>query len=72
MINFKTANMDTQIIEKTTLPAFLPHGWKKEVAKVLGIHPNTVKNALQSGKGLTYERIIKTASEKYGVFVKRK
>jgi hypothetical protein len=56
----------TVIVKKTTLPDFLPHGWKKEVAGVLGIHPNTVNHALKSGKGMTYERIKKVAIEKYG------
>ena len=56
----------TVIIKRTTLPEFLPHGWKKEVASVLGIHPNTVKNAIKSGKGNTFERIKKVAIEKWG------
>ena len=58
--------MSTQILKKATLPAFLPHGWKKEVAKTIGIHPNTVKNALKAGKGIYYDKIVKTAAEKYG------
>lgn len=48
------------------LPPILPHGWKKKVAEVLGIHYNTVTNALREGTGETYNRIIKTATEKYG------
>ncbi|WP_165026732.1 hypothetical protein [Dysgonomonas sp. ZJ279] len=56
----------TVIVKKTTLPEFLPHGWKKEVAKTLGIHINTITNAMNSGKGATYERIKKVAIEKYG------
>ncbi|MFV0313460.1 MAG: hypothetical protein ACK5KN_17690 [Dysgonomonas sp.] len=56
----------TVIVKKTTLPDFLPHGWKKEVARVLEIHPNTVKNAIRAGKGGTFERIKKVAIEKWG------
>jgi len=48
------------------MPPVLPHGWKKEVAALLGVHPNTVKNALNEGQGATYERIMKCAREKYG------
>lgn len=58
--------MKTVIVKKTSLPEFLPHGWKTQVAKVLGIHPNTVKNAIHAGKGETYERIKKVAIEKWG------
>jgi DNA-binding transcriptional regulator YhcF (GntR family) len=58
--------MKTQIIKKTELPPFLPHGWKKEIAKVLNLHPNTVKRALQAGKGLNYDKIVKAATEKFG------
>ncbi len=58
--------MNTVIVKNCKMPDFLPHGWKKEVAEVLGIHPNTVKNALRSGRGLTYDRIKKVAIEKYG------
>jgi len=56
----------TIIIKKTTLPEFLPHGWKKKTAERLGVHPNTVKNALNAGKGKTFERIKKVAIELYG------
>ena len=48
------------------LPPILPHGWKKKVARLLGIHENTVTNALKAGNGKNYERIIKCAKEKYG------
>ncbi len=58
--------MATHIIKKVELPISLPHGWKKEVAEILGIHFNTVKNALKAGKGYNYERIVKAATEKYG------
>ena len=47
----------TVIVKKTSLPEFLPHGWKTEVAKILGIHINTVTNALNAGKGRRYEQI---------------
>lgn len=54
------------ILKKTELPEFLPHGWKKEVAEVLGIHANTVTNALKIGRGITYERIKQVAIIKWG------
>ncbi|MDR2950258.1 MAG: hypothetical protein ACK5KL_02810 [Dysgonomonas sp.] len=56
----------TVIVKKTSLPDFLPHGWKKEVANTLGIHINTVTNALKAGKGSTYERIKFVAIKKWG------
>lgn len=58
--------MKTQIVKNKTLPTFLPHGWKKEVAKVLGIHINTMTKALKQKSGITYDKIVKTAIEKYG------
>lgn len=56
----------TTIIKKTGLPDFLPHGWKKEVAVILGIHINTVTNALKTGRGINYERIKRVAINKWG------
>ncbi len=56
----------TTIVKKTELPEFLPHGWKKEVSIVLGIHVNTVTNALKMGRGKTYERIKQVATIKWG------
>ncbi len=58
--------MNTKIIN-LEMPPVLPHGWKKEVAAILGIHVNTVTNALHDGMGDTYKRIMKCAKEKYGV-----
>ena len=57
--------MKTLIIE-TEMPALLPHGWKKQVARALDLHPNTITNALRAGNGETYERIMKCAKEKFG------
>jgi len=57
--------MNTKIIQ-LEMPQVLPHGWKQEVAGILGIHQNTVTNALKEGKGNTYDRIMKCAKEKYG------
>ena len=57
--------MNTLILN-LELPPNLPHGWKSEVANALKIHKNTVTNALKEGKGVTYERIMKAAKEKYG------
>ncbi|SBW04313.1 hypothetical protein [uncultured Dysgonomonas sp.] len=56
----------TTIIHKAELPDFLPHGWKKEVSVALGIHVNTVTNALKTRKGDTYERIKQVAIVKWG------
>lgn len=56
----------TVIEKKTSLPDFLPHGWKKQVAGILGIHINTVTNALKTGKGNTYEKIKHVAIKKWG------
>ena len=58
--------MTKTIILKIELPLLLPHGWKKDVAKMLGIHINTVTNALKEGKGVTYDRIMQAAKNKYG------
>lgn len=57
--------MNTKIIN-LELPPILPHGWKNEVAELLGIHRNTVTTALKDGHGDTYDRIMKCAKEKYG------
>ncbi|NDV68342.1 hypothetical protein [Dysgonomonas sp. 25] len=56
----------TIIIKRTSLPDFLPHGWKAEVARTLGVHRNTVKNAIELGKGELYERIKQVAIQKWG------
>lgn len=56
----------TVIVKRTELPDFLPHGWKKEVAMTLGIHINTVTNALKTGRGETYERIREEAILRWG------
>jgi hypothetical protein len=58
--------METKFLTSPKLPAFLPHGWKTEVAKVLGVHPITVRRSLERGHGLIYDRIVKTAAAKYG------
>jgi len=58
--------MGTKFLTNPKLPTFLPHGWKKEVAKALGVHPNTVTRSLKLGKGDTYNRIVRAAAAKYG------
>lgn len=65
-IFFKGNNMETKFLAKPVLPTFLPHGWKKEVAQALGVHPDTVKRNLNSGKGDMYNKIVRTAAAKYG------
>lgn len=62
--------MNKTLIVQYELPPILPHGWKKEVAATLGIHYNTVTNALAAGKGDTYNRIMECAKNKYGHPVK--
>lgn len=51
------------------IPLVLPQGWKKEVASTLGVHRNTVSNALRAGSGQNYDRIIKCALAKYGKII---
>ncbi|MDX9747442.1 MAG: hypothetical protein RBT57_02975 [Paludibacter sp.] len=53
------------------MPPVLPHGWKKSVAATLGIHINTITNSLKRGEGEMYNRILKTALEKYGIPTKK-
>ncbi|MDL2289775.1 helix-turn-helix domain-containing protein [Paludibacteraceae bacterium OttesenSCG-928-F17] len=49
------------------LPPTLPQGWKKQVAKALDIHRNTVRNALVQGETHPlYAKIMETAKNKYG------
>lgn len=57
---------ETRKLEVPELPPFLPHGWKKEVARLLGVHHNTVSNAIKAGKGPTYEKVKRTAAIRYG------
>lgn len=59
--------MKTKILTNRELPAILPHGWKTEAARALGVHKVTVSRALRAGSGDTYNRIMKVALEKYGV-----
>ena len=58
--------MKTIKLQPATLPAILPHGWKKEVAAAVGIHRASISRILKSGRGLTYDKIVKAAAEKYG------
>lgn len=51
---------------KQAMPVVLPQGWKKEVAMILGVHRNTVSNALRCGSGDMYDRIMQCALAKYG------
>ncbi|SEA37061.1 hypothetical protein SAMN05216331_1392 [Porphyromonadaceae bacterium KH3R12] len=47
--------MEAKKLSPPKLPLLLPHGWKKEVALTLGIHPNTVSRALPQ-LSLTFPR----------------
>ena len=43
----------------------LPHGWVNDVAKTLGVHRNTVANAMRTGSGDTYRRVMTVVAQKY-------
>ena len=58
--------MKTIRLQPATLPILLPHGWKKEVAEAVGIHCASISRILKSGRGAMYDKIAKTAAEKYG------
>lgn len=53
-------------MEKKQRIVLWPHGWKTEVAALLGVHRNTVYNALRAGTGKTYRRVMACAKNKYG------
>jgi len=69
---FITTNMSNTLILNLELPPTLPHGWKGKVAETLHLHKNTVTNALKTGNGITYNRIMATAKQMYGTPVKPK
>jgi hypothetical protein len=53
-------------------PFRLPHGWKKQVAVSLSVHPHTVSNALRRGDGdATYHRVVECATALYGKATKQ-
>lgn len=59
--------MKTVIIKKEKLPAFLPQGWKKEVAKRIGVHPMSMSRILKNPtKSPNYAKVVKVAIELYG------
>ena len=58
--------MKTKFLTNPKLPPFPPHGWKKEVAKAIGVHPNTIHRNLKRGKGDVYDKIVRAAAAKYG------
>lgn len=58
--------MKTETITPTINTVLLPHGWKTQVAKRLGVHPNTIKNNIQAGCGEMYDKILHTANQLYG------
>lgn len=66
MNNLQVIVMSKSDVYKKRLPDFLPNGWKKEVATTLGIHRNTVTNAIKSKQGDIYEQIKKVAIERWG------
>ncbi len=58
--------MKAKFLTNPELPIILPHGWKKDVAKILGVHPNTIQRHIKLGKGDTYRKIVRAAELKYG------
>ena len=49
----------------------MPHGCKTAVAKILGIHRNTVANAIERGEeDPMYVKIMNVARQKYGKPIK--
>ena len=52
-------------MENETLPIVLPHGWKKEVAKILGLHPASMCRILKDKNNPNYRRVEKVIREKY-------
>jgi hypothetical protein len=44
----------------------LPHGWKTEIAAMIGVHRNSVTRALRYRTGTTYRRVVHAVREKYG------
>lgn len=69
ILNLIKQHMSTIKVEHK-MPDLLPHGWKQEVATLLGVHRNTINNNLKEGKGEMYDRIMKCVKEKYGKVVK--
>ena len=63
--------MTKQVIKvKKELPEFLPQGWKKEVAKRIGVHQNSMCRILKAKKGINYAKVIETAKSLYGKPIK--
>lgn len=58
--------MENKFLTIPELPKFLPFGWRTEVAKVLKVHPLTVTRNVKKGKGVMYDKIVRTAALKYG------
>jgi len=55
------------------LPTILPHGWMKGVAIALGIHRNSVYNAIHRGEDdPLYKKVMHTAAQLYGKPIKIK
>lgn len=52
---------------KYEIPQFLPFGWMSAVAKILGIHRHTVRNAIKEGETHPmYSKIMAVLKNKYG------
>jgi len=53
--------------EELKIPEILPHGWRTKVASALGIHRNSVYNALQRADDDPLRmRVMHTIAQKYG------
>lgn len=47
----------------------LPQGWKKEVAKIIGVHYASMTRILKNKNGYNYKRVAKAVKEKYGIII---
>ena len=57
----------TTITKNYKLPTIMPHGWRVEIANTLGIHRNSVYNAIKRGESdPLYKKIMHTAAIKFG------
>lgn len=54
-------------MKTTILPVDLPHGWKKQVAKRLGVHPGSLSRILREKTQPNYGKALKIAQELYGI-----
>ena len=57
----------TKVIKvKKELPDFLPQGWKKAVAKRIGVHQGSISRILKAKEGPNYLKLVEAAKSLYG------